>query len=122
MASREHSLIHPIWEGREEEFLPLCNQRESDSANLDHMAEFVVRSGTDAQQALMALVPEAYRNHPDLMANYPQVQLSGEAARSLGWGLQSSANAHVAAVAGSRRGSVPGVCFTLDKSCCRAAL
>lgn len=80
MASREHSLIHPVWEGREEEFLPLCNQRESDSANLDHMAEFVVRSGTDAQQALMALVPEAYRNHPDLMANYPQVQLSGEAA------------------------------------------
>ena len=78
MASREHSLIHPIWQGREEEFLPLCNQKESDSANLDHMAEFVVRSGTDAQQALMALVPEAYRNHPDLMANYPQVQLLGE--------------------------------------------
>ena len=112
MASREHSLIHPIWEGREEEFLPLCNQKESDSANLDHMAEFVVRSGTDAQQALMALVPEAYRNHPDLMANYPQVHLSGETARSPAGALQPSADA-VLAVAGPRRGSVPGDCITL---------
>lgn len=46
---------------------------ESDSANLDHVAELMVRSGTDPQEALMALVPEAYRNHPDLVKHYPEV-------------------------------------------------
>ncbi len=48
---------------------------ESDSANLDHMAELMVRSGGDPQEALMALVPEAYRNHPDLVKNYPEVSV-----------------------------------------------
>jgi hypothetical protein len=37
------------------------------------MAELMVQSGTDPQEALMALVPEAYRNHPDLVKNYPEV-------------------------------------------------
>lgn len=35
----------------------------------------MVRSGTDPQEALMALVPEAYRNHPDLVKHYPEVRL-----------------------------------------------
>jgi glutamate synthase (ferredoxin) len=73
VASREHSLTHPIWHGREHEFLPICNQAESDSANLDHLAEYCVRTGVDAQQTLMMLVPEAYRNHPDLQKTYPEV-------------------------------------------------
>ena len=73
MASREHALKHPVWEGREGEFLPLCNVAESDSANLDHMAEFMMRGGVDPQEALMVLVPEAYRNHPELASSYPQV-------------------------------------------------
>ena len=42
VASREHSLSNPVWEGREHEFLPLCNAAESDSANLDHVAELLV--------------------------------------------------------------------------------
>ena len=33
-----------------------------------------MRSGTDPQEALMALVPEAYRNHPDLVKHYPEVR------------------------------------------------
>lgn len=33
----------------------------------------MVHSGSDPQEALMALVPEAYRNHPDLMKHYPEV-------------------------------------------------
>lgn len=51
----------------------LCLQ--SDSANLDNVTELLVQSGTPVETALMALVPEAYRNHPDLMKNYPEVRL-----------------------------------------------
>ncbi len=42
MASREHSLTHPVWEGREADFLPLTSATSSDSANLDMLAEFLV--------------------------------------------------------------------------------
>jgi glutamate synthase (ferredoxin) len=73
VASRQAGLRNEVWRGREHDFLPLCSDRESDSANLDHVAELMVRSGTDPQEALMALVPEAYRNHPDLVKNYPEV-------------------------------------------------
>ena len=73
VSSREHSLTHPVWDGREDEFLPICNQAESDSANLDHMAEYCVRTGVDANQTLMMLVPEAYQNHPTLLKQYPEV-------------------------------------------------
>ena len=31
------------------------------------------RTGFEAPEALMLLVPEAYRNHPDLMKTYPEV-------------------------------------------------
>lgn len=50
VASREHSLTAPVWHGREAELLPLCNAAESDSANLDHMAELLMRSGVPATQ------------------------------------------------------------------------
>ena len=73
VSSREHSLTHPVWDGREDEFLPICNQAESDSANLDHMAEYCVRTGVDANQTLMMLVPEADQNHPTLLKQYPEV-------------------------------------------------
>lgn len=73
VASREHSLTHPIWNGRESELLPLCNASESDSANLDHLAELMFRTDVDPQEALMVLVPEAYRNHPELNKHYPEV-------------------------------------------------
>lgn len=73
VASREHSLSNPVWNGREEEFLPLCSSGESDSANLDHVAELLVRTGIEPQESLMILVPEAYDNHPHLAKNYPEV-------------------------------------------------
>ena len=75
VASREHSLSNPVWKGREEEFLPLCSSGESDSANLDHVAELLVRTGIEPQESLMILVPEAYDNHPHLQKNYPEVWL-----------------------------------------------
>lgn len=34
-----------------------------------------VKTGVPAEQALMVLVPEAYRNHPDLVKNYPEVSM-----------------------------------------------
>lgn len=74
VASREHTLTHPSLNGREEDLMPLCNPQASDSANLDHVAEVLVRTGVPPQEALMLLVPEAYRNHPDLMKNYPEVR------------------------------------------------
>jgi len=73
VASREHELKHPIWQGREEALTPLCSAAQSDSANLDNLAELLVRTGTEPAEALMLLVPEAYRNHPDLMKTYPEV-------------------------------------------------
>lgn len=73
VASRQYGLHNEIWRGREADFLPLCSAAESDSANLDHIAELLVHTGRDPQEALMVLVPEAYRNHPDLVKNYPEV-------------------------------------------------
>jgi glutamate synthase (ferredoxin) len=74
VASRQGSLSAPVWEGREAELMPLTDATASDSANLDRVAELLVRSGTDPQEALMILVPEAYRNHPDLAKHYPEVE------------------------------------------------
>eukprot|EP00879_Flechtneria_rotunda_P013236 GHRR01013821.1.p1 GENE.GHRR01013821.1~~GHRR01013821.1.p1 ORF type:complete len:818 (+),score=242.98 GHRR01013821.1:285-2456(+) len=73
IASRQSELQHPVWAGRESQLMPLCNAAESDSANLDHVAELLVRTGVDPQEALLLLVPEAFRNHPDLMKEYPEV-------------------------------------------------
>lgn len=55
-------------------FWNLLTAAESDSANLDHMAELLVRTGFEPQESLMLLVPEAFRNHPDLMKEYPEVR------------------------------------------------
>lgn len=33
-----------------------------------------VQTGVPPEQALMVLVPEAYRNHPDLVKKYPEVR------------------------------------------------
>jgi glutamate synthase (ferredoxin) len=38
------------------------------------MAELLVRTGFEPQESLMLLVPEAFRNHPDLMKEYPEVR------------------------------------------------
>ena len=74
VASRQASLKSSVWEGKESALLPLCSASESDSSNLDHLAELLVRTGRDPTEALMILVPEANMNHPDLAANYPEVE------------------------------------------------
>ncbi|KAM7505251.1 hypothetical protein LguiB_004155 [Lonicera macranthoides] len=72
MQSRETSLKSPVWQGRENEIRPFGNSKASDSANLDSAAELLLRSGRSAEEALMILVPEAYKNHPTLMMKYPE--------------------------------------------------
>ncbi|KAI4386564.1 hypothetical protein MLD38_004487 [Melastoma candidum] len=73
MQSRESSLKSPVWRGRENELCPFGNPRGSDSANLDSAAELMIRSGRKPEEALMILVPEAYKNHPTLSIKYPEV-------------------------------------------------
>jgi glutamate synthase (ferredoxin) len=55
------NLKHPYWEGLEKELMPLCDPSRSDSANLDMTAELLVRSDVNPEEAMMILVPEAYR-------------------------------------------------------------
>jgi len=74
MASRESVFSSPVWDGREKDLLPICNGAMSDSANLDRTAELLVRSGRELDETLMLLVPEAFRNHPTLSRNYPEVE------------------------------------------------
>ncbi|WRX25745.1 Glutamate synthase [Theobroma cacao] len=73
MQSRETSLKSPVWRGRENEIRPFGNPKASDSANLDSAAELLIRSGRTPDEALMILVPEAYKNHPTLSIKYPEV-------------------------------------------------
>ncbi|KAK1318567.1 hypothetical protein QJS10_CPB04g00347 [Acorus calamus] len=73
MQSRETSMKSPVWRGRENEIRPFGNPKASDSANLDSAAELLQRSGRNPEEALMILVPEAYKNHPTLMKKYPEV-------------------------------------------------
>lgn len=73
MQSREASLKSPVWRGRENEIRPFGNPKASDSANLDSTAELLIRSGRTPEEALMILVPEAYKNHPTLSIKYPEV-------------------------------------------------
>ncbi|AED90704.1 ferredoxin-dependent glutamate synthase [Arabidopsis thaliana] len=73
MQSREASLKAAVWNGRENEIRPFGNPRGSDSANLDSAAEIMIRSGRTPEEALMILVPEAYKNHPTLSVKYPEV-------------------------------------------------
>lgn len=74
MRSREATLSHPIWRGREDEFKPIGTSKASDSANLDMVAEVLVHSGRTPEETMMMLVPEAYKNHPTLQIKYPQVR------------------------------------------------
>lgn len=73
MRSREPTLRSPVWRGREADIFPVQNVGNSDSANLDSVAEVLLRSGRGPSEALMMMVPEAYKNHPTLEAKYPAV-------------------------------------------------
>eukprot|EP00899_Mesostigma_viride_P025406 jgi/Mesvir1/604/Mv02039-RA.1 len=73
MSCRGESMRSEVWHGREQSLKPYADFAKSDSANLDNVAEILVKSGRPLEEALMILVPEAYRNHPTLDATYPEV-------------------------------------------------
>ena len=73
MAARENKLETPGWTEEELEGLtPIVNTHNSDSYNLDSAMELLVRTGRSIPEAAMILVPEAYRNQPDLQ-QYPEI-------------------------------------------------
>ncbi|HEY9872677.1 MAG TPA: glutamate synthase-related protein, partial [Candidatus Obscuribacterales bacterium] len=72
MMAREADLSHPVWQGRLDEFKPIVHRDNSDSATLDNVLELQVLSGRSPMEALMIMVPEAYKNQPDL-ADHPEI-------------------------------------------------
>ncbi|WP_448562456.1 glutamate synthase-related protein [Trichothermofontia sp.] len=72
MLARTPDLAHPLWGDRLPELLPIVIPENSDSANLDNSFELLVRSGRTPMEALMIMVPEAYRNQPAL-ADHPEI-------------------------------------------------
>lgn len=72
MMAREADIAHPCWGDRTDLLKPTVNPDNSDSANLDNVLELLVRSGRRPMEALMIMVPEAYKNQPDLV-DYPEI-------------------------------------------------
>ncbi|WP_242060537.1 glutamate synthase-related protein [Aerosakkonema funiforme] len=72
MVAREADLSHEIWGERLNDLKPIVNPENSDSANLDNVLELIVQSGRSPLEGLMMLVPEAYKNQPDL-DKYPEI-------------------------------------------------
>lgn len=72
MRAREASLSSSVWQERLNELKPYVDATNSDSANLDNVMELIVRSGRSPLETLMIMVPEAYRNQPDLV-EHPEI-------------------------------------------------
>lgn len=73
MAAREPNLAASGWSSEELQSLtPIVNAQNSDSANLDSALELMVRTGHSPLEAAMVLVPEAYKNQPDL-EDHPEI-------------------------------------------------
>ena len=66
MRAREGVLSHPVWSDRLKTLIPFVDANNSDSANLDNVMELLVRTGRCPLEALMIMVPEAYKNQPNL--------------------------------------------------------
>ena len=72
MSAREANLQHPSWGDDIDALKPVVNAENSDSANLDNVMELLVRTGRSPAQALTMMVPEAYKNQPEL-DKYPEI-------------------------------------------------
>lgn len=72
MMAREADLEHPVWGDKINDLKPTVKPENSDSATLDNVFELLVQSGRSPMEALMIMVPEAYKNQPDL-AQYPEI-------------------------------------------------
>src|SRR4028118_381912 len=73
MKARQANLSHPNWSQADiDTFNPIVKSESSDSANLDNVMELLVHSGRTPLESLTIMVPEAYKNQPDLAA-YPEI-------------------------------------------------
>lgn len=72
MRAREPHLHHPIWKGHAADQQPVIYRNGSDSGSLDNALEMMIRADCTAEGALMQLMPEAYRNQPDLK-HHPEI-------------------------------------------------
>nr|QCI07502.1 glutamate synthase [Malaconema sp.] len=72
MKSKESLLKCSGWSHTNDILSSITNIENSDSANLDSVVELLVQSGKTPQEALMILIPEAYKNQPSLN-NFPEI-------------------------------------------------
>nr|Q06434.1 RecName: Full=Ferredoxin-dependent glutamate synthase; AltName: Full=Fd-GOGAT [Antithamnion sp.]CAA79809.1 ferredoxin [Antithamnion sp.] len=70
--SKESLLKSSIWSDYYDILSPITNLENSDSANLDSVLELFIHSGRTPQEALMILIPEAYKNQPALSL-FPEI-------------------------------------------------
>ncbi len=72
-AKATESNLNEVWGNAAEDLKPVVNAAFSDSANLDATLELLVRSGRPITDSLLTLVPEAFRNQPEL-SNNPEIK------------------------------------------------
>ncbi len=65
-AKASEASLSGVWGDAADDLNPVVNPAFSDSANLDATLELMVRSGRSVTDSLITLVPEAFRNQPDL--------------------------------------------------------
>ena len=65
-AKASEASLADVWGEAADDLNPVVNPAFSDSANLDATLELMVRSGRSITDSLITLVPEAFRNQPDL--------------------------------------------------------
>ena len=65
-ASAAEANLEAVWGDAASDLRPLVNAAFSDSANLDATLELMVRSGRPITDSLLTLVPEAFRDQPEL--------------------------------------------------------
>ena len=65
-AKASEASLENVWGEASSDLIPVVNPAFSDSANLDATLELMVRSGRSITDSLITLVPEAFRNQPDL--------------------------------------------------------
>ncbi len=65
--------LDEVWGEKAADLKPVVNPSFSDSANLDATLELLVRSGRPITESLLTLVPEAFREQPELKEQ-PEIQ------------------------------------------------
>ncbi len=66
MRARQREMASPVWGGDLETLLPITDSEVSDSLSLDHVLEFLHRSGRDLFHSLMMMIPDPYEGAPDV--------------------------------------------------------